>query len=311
MKLGTFIVLVLVLVLAGAVYFLIPEKGETVAGNAVLPFALIPESAAGRDSGVFRHWDSSFIQYIADEYDFAPPEEVSRSIFAVYPFWLYENEDAYYDFFALNPGKRTDEIVWMVNASLHLPFYTNIQTNYAENPLLVNPFNRLPDGFVPDSLVQVVAGSDLLRATEETVRAFNAMNESARLDGITLTVGSAYRTASRQRELYNNASNPNAVARPHHSEHQTGRALDLINPATSQLVRAHEPESLWVLENAHRYGFIVRYRAETTHITGFIHEPWHITYVGRAIADYMFKNGILSLEEFVGRNPDIVSLYQF
>jgi len=93
------------------------------------------------------------------------------------------------------------------------------------------------------------------------------------------------------------------VARPHHSEHQTGRALDLINTRTQRLLSHYDPESIWLLYNSHYFGFIVRYKRETTHITGFIHEPWHITYVGVKIAQYMHQNNILSLEEFVGRNP--------
>ena len=298
---------ILALAVAGGVYFFtLGDKTE--ANNAVLPFALLPEPASARTVDPSGYWG---LVYVVDEHWYEAEEVVPPSVFQAYSFWLYENSEAYYDFLEKNPGKRTDEVVWMVNASLHIPFYTDIRTNYAENPLLVNPFNRLPDGFVPSSLVPVVAGSDGLMATEETMRAFNAMNDSARQEGIRLVIGSAYRTAERQRVLYNNSTNPMAVARPHHSEHQTGRALDLINPATGQLIRAEDPVSIWVLENAHRYGFIVRYLAETIHITGFIHEPWHITYVGVEVSRYMRENNILSLEEFVGRNPGIVSLYQF
>ena len=307
MKLKTFIFLFVIFTVAGGMYFIL-RNGETKADSAVLPFALLPEPQTARAVDPSGYWD---MVYVVGEHGFVAEEVNPPSVFRAYSFWLYENQEAYYDFLAQNPGKRTDEVVWMVNASLHLPFYTNIQTNYAENPLLVNPFNRLPDGFVPASLEPVVAGSYGLMATEETMRAFRTMNESARQDGIRLVIGSAYRTAERQRVLYNNSTNPMAVARPHHSEHQTGRALDLINPTTGQLVQAEDPVSLWVLENAHRYGFIVRYLAETIHITGFIHEPWHITYVGVEVSRYMRENNILSLEEFVGRNPGIVSLYQF
>ena len=296
------------LAFAGGLILLTPNHVEMEADNAVLPFALLPEGVIRPQADQSVYWESI---YVKDEFVYEVEELIPLSIFQSYSFWLYENSEAYYYFHTRNPEKGTDEIVWMVNASLHLPFYTNIHINYAKNPLLVNPFNRLPDGFVPDSLVPIAAGSDGLLATEGTMRALSAMRESARQDDIRLVVGSAFRTAERQRELYNRSTNPMAVARPHQSEHQTGRALDLINPETGQLIQANEPVSLWVLENAHRYGFIVRYLAETTHITGFIHEPWHITYVGVEVSSYMFYNNILSLEEFVGRNPDIVSLYQF
>jgi D-alanyl-D-alanine carboxypeptidase len=94
------------------------------------------------------------------------------------------------------------------------------------------------------------------------------------------------------------------VMRPYHSEHQTGRALDLSKPVGC-LVEGSSPVVEWIASNVHYYGFIVRYKYNTTHITGIIHEPWHITYVGREISMYMLDNNILSLEEFVGRNPGV------
>ena len=230
-------------------------------------------------------------------------DDQNLSIFAVYPFYLAENSQIYYYFQADNPDMSAETVVWKVNASLHLPFYTDIQTNYASNPLLVNPFNRLPFGFIPYELIPVHDGNNYLLATPETVLAFRRMNESAINYGFNLIVTSAFRNAERQRILFEQRRREGAVARPYHSEHQTGRALDLINPRTRRLLSAHDPESMWLLANAHRYGFIIRYKAETTHITGFIHEPWHVTYVGISTAQYMYDNDILSLEEFVGRNP--------
>jgi len=120
-----------------------------------------------------------------------------------------------------------------------------------------------------------------------------------------LTVASAFRTAERQHYLFERQGRRDGtVARPHMSEHQTGRALDLAGPrGLLDSGNRPTPQGTWVAANAHRFGFILRYRADTTHITGFIHEPWHITYVGETIAQYMFQNSIFSLEEFVGRNP--------
>ncbi len=41
------------------------------------------------------------------------------------------------------------------------------------------------------------------------------------------------------------------------------------------------PEGQWVAENAHRFGFIIRYKAEWEEVTGYMYEPWHIRYVGK------------------------------
>jgi len=233
-------------------------------------------------------------------------EETGDTIFSELPFYIYENTYIYAQFHLDRPYLSPEEVVWKVNAHLHLPFFYYIRVIDEPNPLLVNPFYRLPPGFTPQDMVPVNNANCRLRATSETVAAFHAMRAGARDNGLDLVVVSAFRTARRQAELFS-ARNyvDGVVARPYHSEHQTGRALDL--GGTRGLLDARGPSrtGTWVAENAHLYGFIVRYKAETTHITGYIHEPWHITYVGVGISMYMYENGILSLEEFVGRNPGV------
>ena len=53
----------------------------------------------------------------------------------------------------------------------------------------------------------------------------------------------------------------------------------------------------WMKENAHKYGFILRYPEEKEHITGYKFEPWHYRYVGIDIATIIYENN-LTLEEF-------------
>ena len=230
----------------------------------------------------------------------------SNSPFSVFSFYIPENSSIY-DYFHYNrPYLEKDEVVWKVNAHLHLPFYSYIRINYEPNPLLINPFYRLPYGFMPCYLVPVNSPDCNLRGTPEAVAAFHLLRATARQYGFNLSITSAFRTAAHQRRLWANRNfTDGVVARPYHSEHQTGRALDLWGPHGLLDSRGATPTGIWVAENAHRYGFILRYRADTTHITSYIHEPWHITYVGVAISMYMHENNILSLEEFVGRNPGV------
>ena len=235
-----------------------------------------------------------------------PPTPASPvTPFCVFPFYIPANAP-YYEYFQYNnPHLSAETVVWKVNAHLHLPFYYVIHVNYNPNPLLVNPFYRLPPGFVPYPLVPVNNADCHLRATPETVTAFRALRASARESGFDLSATSAYRTATRQAELFS-ARNyvDGVVARPYHSEHQTGRAIDLWGPGGLLDARGPSPTGRWVAENAHYYGFIIRYRADTTHITGFIYEPWHITYVTIEISMYMHENDIFSLEEFIARHPE-------
>ena len=69
------------------------------------------------------------------------------------------------------------------------------------------------------------------------------------------------------------------------------------------------PEQKWLMENAYRYGFILRYPADKCHLTGIGYEPWHYRYVGKEAAKQMYDAG-LCLEEYLGEldsgnSPDI------
>ena len=229
-----------------------------------------------------------------------------NSPFNAFSFYIPENAELYEYYFYRYPHLTKETVVWMINAHQHLPFHSCIRINCDPNPLLVNPFYRLPPGFRPNVLVPVNNANCNLRATPEAVAAFHLLRESAREHGFNLSVTSAFRTAEHQHRLWANRNfTDGVVARPYHSEHQTGRALDLAGPNGLLDSRGPTPTGIWVAENAHRYGFIIRYRADTTHITSFIHEPWHLTYVGVDISMHMYENNILSLEEFVGRNPGV------
>lgn len=114
---------------------------------------------------------------------------------------------------------------------------------------------------------------------------------------------SGYRSYSYQNQLYWNYVNmygqaqaDTFSARPGYSEHQTGLAFDLIH-SNGSLVET-DPEVNWIAENAHKYGFIVRYQAGKENITGYQAEPWHLRYVGDIAYD-IYRSG-LTLEEYLG-----------
>ena len=56
------------------------------------------------------------------------------------------------------------------------------------------------------------------------------------------------------------------------------------------------PETKWIKDNAHKYGFILRYPKGKEEITGYNYEPWHLRYVGD-LAIYLYNND-LTLEEY-------------
>ena len=177
-------------------------------------------------------------------------------------------------------------------------------------PVIANRYRTISKSYVP-KLVKVPGTHFLLEG--DTLTACELMLKDAREEGHKkLRVQSAYRSYETQRVLHNNkiekykpkygnrAAEMAAmvVARPGQSEHQLGNTVDLtVNGSLSQSF-AKTSAGVWLAENAHRYGFILRYPEGKTDITGVIFEPWHFRYVGAEIAGYIYENG-LTLEEYV------------
>ncbi len=85
---------------------------------------------------------------------------------------------------------------------------------------------------------------------------------------------------------------------PGFSEHHTGYAFDISTYVNGIMgTFTGENEYKWVHENAHKYGFVLRYPAGKEDITGISYESWHFRYVGVPHAQYMYRNN-LTLEEY-------------
>lgn len=97
------------------------------------------------------------------------------------------------------------------------------------------------------------------------------------------------------------------VAVPGCSEHETGLAIDLAQAAeTIDFIRPELPYNGICGDfrrAASRYGFVERYRAHKTNLTGIGAEPWHFRYVGVPHAQYMEAHD-LCLEEYLALLAD-------
>lgn len=136
------------------------------------------------------------------------------------------------------------------------------------------------------------------------------MFDEALSEGVDLVVRSGYRSEEEQKTLFinkiaefrsnglkKNEAKEKAlqwVAFPGTSEHQLGFAVD-INAENST---TDEKAYAWLSENAHIYGFILRYPEDKSEITGISYEPWHFRYVGKSHAKKIYEQG-LCLEEYV------------
>lgn len=204
-------------------------------------------------------------------------------------------------------------------ASLFLLCLSLVQTgigSYADHTslggtlYLVNRTYRLTQAYEPDDLVELnvrklTSGIQLRReAAGMLEELFNAAKEMK----MTLVAVSGYRSYDRQDAIFRRKQRTSEslekamllVAPPGASEHQLGLALDIARRDSANLNGAFgkSKEGLWLKENAHHFGFIIRYKAEWTAITGYADEPWHIRYVGKEHAQAIYSLNI-PLETYV------------
>lgn len=175
--------------------------------------------------------------------------------------------------------------------------------------VLVNLNHRLPENYVP-SLANAIAGSSI-QLDARIAEFYQKMYDAAKNDGCVLTPYSGYCSFSRQNDNYNRKvnyfinqgfSSADAQARANTtilpagcSEHNLGLSIDIVTASTDF---ASTKEFSWLVENAHSYGFILRYPADKTEKTGVNYQPWHWRYVGTDAAKEM-KTKNLCLEEYL------------
>lgn len=170
--------------------------------------------------------------------------------------------------------------------------------------VVVNKLRPLdPPDYVPGDLVDVPVPhtwDPLLRqeAADAIVAMFDAAANEA---GLELASNSAYRSYTAQQNIYD--GDDLSTARPGFSEHQTGLTMDIgavSGECSLTQCFGETAEGIWLRENAYRFGFILRYPADKTAVTGYEYEPWHFRFVGTDLAAEMRDTGVTTLEEFFG-----------
>lgn len=202
-----------------------------------------------------------------------------------------------------------EKCVTYVNIGLDKPYYTDM--NNIKEPdsitVLVNKYNLLPSNYEPSDLVTISRANSQItvKLRSEAAKRFEELCNDASSIGYSIQGISGYRSYSYQDGLYNRykASDPKGVdtysARPGASEHQTGLAMDVATNTTIYTKFGTTKEYIWLKDNAHKYGFIIRYTKDNMAITGYKQEEWHIRYVGEEIAKYIYENNITYDEYYV------------
>ena len=166
----------------------------------------------------------------------------------------------------------------------------NVEITYIKGILLVNKKYHLPANYNPG-------------VNREAYQALQRLQADGRVAGHGLPLLSGFRSYNDQKYLFNSyvAKDGEALAstysaRPGQSEHQTGLAFDVGQISDNF---GNTAAGIWLKENCHKYGFIIRYLKGKESITGYKYEPWHIRYVGENVATEIYNQGV-TLEEYLG-----------
>jgi len=169
---------------------------------------------------------------------------------------------------------------------------------------LVKKGFQLPSNYEPKDLVvpdmPIAPDCDNPKMRKEAADALVEMYDAAKKEGYSLVINSAYRSYQEQTQTYQSFEKrwggiyaKEHVALPGCSEHQTGLGVDLTSESVvkkEKLVFGDTEEYKWVVKNAYRFGFILRFADGTSDITGIVHEPWHFRYVGKDVAKVIYDN---------------------
>lgn len=217
-----------------------------------------------------------------------------------------ENKERYVRFYEMNKNLSYEEVVTRVNIGLDYGFYNYITLSDTKKDILIltNKYLRLDEDYKPSDLEKIkvdyfINGNSKVSYLRKDARdAFERLSADSIKNNTPVYGQSAYRSYEKQSILYNSAVESygkekadNDTARPGHSEHQTGLAIDVSSTKAGNMLDFENTDSFnWMVNNAHKYGFILRYPKGKENIHGYICEAWHYRYVGVKVATDMHNN---------------------
>lgn len=183
--------------------------------------------------------------------------------------------------------------------------------------ILINKENVLDRNYIPSNLIETDQNeNNFHNFIDSTLKPmickdiypyFLKMQEDMKRIGLNIIVDSGYRSYDYQQVIWDDQvtnkglkETQKYVAPPGGSEHQTGLAVDVAiirNNQFSDEITEEDPEIKWLIDNAYKYGFILRYPKGKESITGYNYEPWHYRFVGLRLA-YIIHEFNITLEEY-------------
>lgn len=209
-------------------------------------------------------------------------------------YYIDSNLEKYLDYYNNNKNKTIDDIIAIVNVHADKSFYSiELNTDLDKGTaILVNKYYKLNKEYEPD-LVSVknwyAYGNQ--KVVEEVYDNFILMFKAAKKEDLTLIINDSYRSYEEQ-EKTNRRYGDSYSARAGASEHQTGLAIDVVTYEADGDNFDQTKEFEWLSNNAHKYGFILRYPKNKEYLTGYDYESWHYRYLGVDLATKVYESGL-------------------
>ncbi|NLC48144.1 MAG: M15 family metallopeptidase [Tenericutes bacterium] len=218
-------------------------------------------------------------------------------------YFIFKNLSLYLEYKKDNKNKDLTNIVAIINTEANIEWIDESKdTDTTKNELmLVNRLYGLKNDYEPDDIVEVSVqyAYSGVKISSMILDPIIEMIEDAKNSGYSLVLSDGYRSYKDQEKMFNNYKNSYGesdadiyVARPGHSEYQTGLSFDISpynkvydNPKNSE-------EYIWLEENAYNYGFIFRFPSDKENLTQFRASTWRLRYVGVSAATLIYNEKI-------------------
>lgn len=223
-------------------------------------------------------------------------------------YFIYNNLNRYLDYYSNHEKIDATKVVAIVNTGADSDWYDNVKSTDTSKgtSMLINKFYALSEGYEPEDLVEVpgyYAYSDV-SVSKVIYDNLTEMLDAARSAGYTLVVSQGFRSYKEQLDTYKDIENSSSTeyaeiiaARAGHSEYQSGLGILIAPYAKDPSENKTSPEHTWLINNAHKYGFILRYPEGTEDITGFNSDAWRLRFVGVDISSKI-KNENITFDEY-------------
>lgn len=215
-------------------------------------------------------------------------------------YFIFNNLERYLNYLNNNNNLSLKEIVALVNVNRDYEEYNyDLESDTSlHSKILVNKYYKLNESYVPEDLITINSEyADSIKITKEAYLAFDKMWNEMNKKGLNLKIISGYQSYLDQEKLYkenieiNKTETLKKIAQAGYAESQTGLSIKL-STLDDNLEFKDTEEYKWLKDNAYLYGFIERYPKNKENITGFKEDASYFRYVGKKIAQAIYKEKI-------------------